>query len=84
MKIQKKQAIGENLLYVMVWTAIILVPVLNSQMMSEMHVNLENVLICLEVDRPLSDHLSSSTMPSSPRATCSGENTGNTSRATWR
>ena len=29
MKIQKKQAIGENLLYVMVWTAIILVPVLN-------------------------------------------------------
>ena len=65
MKIQKKQAIGENLLYVMVWTAIILVPVLNSQMMSEMHVNLENV-------------------PSSPRATCSGENTGNTSRATWR
>ena len=44
MKIQKKQAIGENLIYVMVWTAIILVPVLNSQMMSEMHVNLENVL----------------------------------------
>ena len=44
MKIQKKQAIGEILLYVMVWTAIILVPVLNSQMMSEMHVNLENVL----------------------------------------
>ena len=29
----------------MVWAAIILVPVLNSQMMSEMHVNLENVLI---------------------------------------
>ncbi len=45
MKIQKKQAIGENLLYVMVWTAIILVPVLNSQMMSELHVNIENVLI---------------------------------------
>lgn len=45
MKIQKKQAIGENLLYVMVWSAIILVPVLNSQMMSEMHINLENVLI---------------------------------------
>ena len=44
MKIQKKQAIGENLLYVMVWAAIILVPVLNSQMMSGMHVNLENVL----------------------------------------
>lgn len=45
MKISRKQAIGENLLYVMVWSAIILVPVLNSQMMSEMHVNLENVLI---------------------------------------
>lgn len=45
MKIQGKQAIGENLLYLMVWAAIILVPVLNSQMMSEMHINLENVLI---------------------------------------
>ena len=45
MRIRGKQAIGENLLYVMVWLAIILVPVLNSQMMSEMHINLENVLI---------------------------------------
>ena len=45
MKIQKKQAIGENLLYVMVWAAIILVPVLNSQMMSELHISFENVLI---------------------------------------
>lgn len=45
MKIQKKQAIGENLLYVMVWIAIILVPVLNSQMMAELHVSIENVLI---------------------------------------
>ncbi|HJC27159.1 MAG TPA: histidine kinase [Candidatus Alistipes stercoravium] len=45
MRIRGKQAIGENLLYVMVWSAIILVPVLNSQMMSEMHINLENVLI---------------------------------------
>lgn len=45
MKITRKQTIGENLLYVMVWSAIILVPVLNSQMMSEMHVNIENVLI---------------------------------------
>lgn len=45
MKITKKQTIGENLLYVMVWTAIILVPVLNSQMMSEMHVSFDNVLI---------------------------------------
>ena len=45
MKITKKQTIGENLLYVMVWSAIILVPVLNSQMMSEMHLSIENVLI---------------------------------------
>lgn len=45
MKITRKQAIGENLLYVMVWAAIILVPVLNSQMMSELHISLENVLI---------------------------------------
>jgi len=44
MKIQKKQTIGENLLYVMVWTAIILVPVLNSQMMAELHVDIGNVL----------------------------------------
>lgn len=45
MKIQKKQAIGENLLYLMVWSAIILVPVLNSLMMAELHVSFENVLI---------------------------------------
>ncbi|MDE7305188.1 MAG: histidine kinase [Alistipes sp.] len=45
MKITRKQTIGENLLYVMVWSAIILVPVLNSQMMSELHVDLGNVLI---------------------------------------
>ncbi len=29
MKITKKQTIGENLLYMMVWLAIIMVPVLN-------------------------------------------------------
>ena len=34
MKITRKQTIGENLLYFMVWLAIILVPVLNSQMMA--------------------------------------------------
>ena len=45
MKISKKQTVGENLLYVMVWSAIILVPVLNSLMMSELHVSMENVLI---------------------------------------
>lgn len=83
MKIQKKQAIGENLLYVMVWTAIILVPVLNSQMMSEMHVNLENVLTAWRYIAPylIIFLIHNAIMP---RATCSGENTGNTSRATWR
>ncbi len=45
MKIGNKQAIGENLLYLLVWTAIILVPVLNSQMLSELHVNLEEAWI---------------------------------------
>ena len=45
MKFSRKQTIGENLLYLMVWAAIFLVPVLNSQMMSELHINLENVLI---------------------------------------
>ena len=44
MKITNKQTIGENLLYVMVWLAIILVPILNSKMMSELHVSFENVL----------------------------------------
>ena len=44
MELRKKQAIGENLLYFMVWAAIILVPVLNSKMLSELHVNLENIL----------------------------------------
>ena len=39
-----KQTIGENLLYVLVWMLIILVPVLNSKMMSEIHVSFENVL----------------------------------------
>ena len=43
MELRKKQAIGENLLYFMVWAAIILVPVLNSKMLSELHVNLENI-----------------------------------------
>lgn len=37
--------IGENLLYLMVWTVIILVPVLNSKMLEEVHVSLENILI---------------------------------------
>lgn len=45
MKISKKQKGSENLLYFMVWLAIILVPVLNSKMMSELHVNADNIFI---------------------------------------
>lgn len=37
--------IGENLLYLMIWMVIILVPVLNSKMLEEVHVSLENILI---------------------------------------
>ena len=37
--------IGENLLYLMVWMVIIRVPVLNSKMLEEVHVSLENILI---------------------------------------
>ena len=37
--------IGENPLYLMVWMVIILVPVLNSKMLEEVHVSLENILI---------------------------------------
>ena len=45
MKFSSKQLIGENLLYLMVWMVIILVPVLNSKMLEEVHVSLENILI---------------------------------------
>lgn len=45
MKFSSKQMIGENLLYLMVWMVIILVPVLNSKMLEEVHVSLENILI---------------------------------------
>ena len=41
----RKQRIGENLVYVMVWLVIILVPILGSKMLGEEHVNLENILI---------------------------------------
>ena len=45
MKFSSKHMIGENLLYLMVWMVIILVPVLNSKMLEEVHVSLENILI---------------------------------------
>ena len=40
-----KSIIGENVLYFLVWTAILLVPFLNSSMMSEKQVYLANILI---------------------------------------
>lgn len=40
-----KPIIGENLLYFLVWAMALLVPILNSKMMSEEHVYLVNVLI---------------------------------------
>lgn len=45
MKISRKQHIGENLLYFLVWSAIILVPVMAAKMLGHEHVQLENVLI---------------------------------------
>ena len=52
MKYYKKQKIGENLLYVMVWLAILLVPILNSKMMSEVHVSFSNILIAWQQIAP--------------------------------
>ena len=40
-----KPGIGENVLYLLVWVAVVLVPILNSKMMSEEHVYLVNVLL---------------------------------------
>jgi len=51
-KYYKKQKIGENLLYGMVWLAILLVPILNSKMMSEVHVSLSNILIAWQQIAP--------------------------------
>ena len=50
----------------MVWSAIILVPVLNSLMMSEL-VSLENVLIAWRRSRPTSSYSSSTTASIAPR-----------------
>lgn len=40
-----KPLIGENLLYFLVWAMALLVPILNSKMMSEEHVYLSNILL---------------------------------------
>lgn len=39
-----KPLIGENLIYFMVWSLVLLVPILNSKMMAEEHVQLVNIL----------------------------------------
>ena len=39
-----KPAVGEGMVYFMVWTLITLVPILNSQMMSEEHIYMVNIL----------------------------------------
>lgn len=39
-----KPGIGENVLYLLVWVAVVLVPILNSKMMSEEHIYLVNLL----------------------------------------
>ncbi|MBQ8438682.1 MAG: histidine kinase [Alistipes sp.] len=40
-----KPIVGENLLYFLVWAMALLVPILNSKMMSEEHVYLSNILL---------------------------------------
>lgn len=45
MKIAKKTSVGENMFYSFVWLAIFLVPIINSKLMSELHVNFQNILI---------------------------------------
>lgn len=39
-----KPIIGENILYFLVWSLVLLVPILNSKMMAEEHVQLRNIL----------------------------------------
>lgn len=46
MKLQaRKQIIGENLLYGMIWALVYLIPIMNAKLMSEEHVNFSNVFI---------------------------------------
>lgn len=40
-----KQILSENMLYGMVWLVVFLVPILNSKLMAEEHVNLNNIII---------------------------------------
>ena len=40
----RKQKIGENLIYSAVWTVVYLIPIMNAKLMSELHVDFNNVL----------------------------------------
>ena len=40
----RKQTLGENLLYFLVWLAVLLVPVLNSEMLTDLHVDLDDLV----------------------------------------
>ena len=40
----RKQKIGENLIYSAVWMVVYLIPIMNAKLMSELHVNFNNVL----------------------------------------
>ncbi len=41
----KKQRIGENLIYLLLWSSVILTPIMAPKMLGEEHVNLTNILI---------------------------------------
>ena len=43
--IDTKQLLSENMLYAMVWITVFLIPILNSKLMSEEHININNILI---------------------------------------
>ncbi|MBQ0081436.1 MAG: histidine kinase [Alistipes sp.] len=41
----RKQHIGENLLYTLIWSLVFLIPIMNAKLMSEEHVNFANVFV---------------------------------------
>ncbi len=41
----RKQFIGENLIYACIWAVVYLIPIMNSQLMSEARINIDNVLV---------------------------------------
>ncbi len=45
MKYSKKQELGENLLYVLIWIMVYLIPILSSLLLAEAYIKMENVFI---------------------------------------